>query len=153
PIFGAEINIGSVEIDDPICDKAITPYLQECKDIYHEKITNVAIEFGNNFQSESVKKISCCGIWEAKQCAIDAANKLEQCGHNISTLYQNLPADPRIRADVLDKCSEYRENSAICRPASSNSMFSLHSLISFLVITMFITICALIVAKVLKKRM
>ncbi|XP_046920597.2 uncharacterized protein LOC124500557 [Dermatophagoides farinae] len=155
PIFGAEINIGSVEINDPKCDKAITPYLQECKDIYHEKITNVALEFGSNFQTESVKKTSCCGIWEAKQCAIDAANKLNECGHNISALYASLPSDPKIRDDVFDKCSEYREHSAICRPqsSSSSSMFSLHTLICFIVITLFITVCALIVAKVLKRRM
>ncbi|KAH9517739.1 hypothetical protein DERF_008378 [Dermatophagoides farinae] len=147
PIFGAEINIGSVEINDPKCDKAITPYLQECKDIYHEKITNVALEFG-----KSVKKTSCCGIWEAKQCAIDAANKLDECGHNISALYASLPSDPKIRDDVFDKCSEYREHSAICRPqSSSSSMFSLHTLICFIVITLFITVCALICGQSIEK--
>ncbi|KAH9421130.1 hypothetical protein DERP_010069 [Dermatophagoides pteronyssinus] len=152
PSFGAEINIGSVEINDSKCDKAITPYLQECKDIYHEKLTNVALEFGNNFQTESVKKISCCGVWEAKQCAINAANKLKECGHNISSLYESLPSDPMIRADVFDRCSEYRENSAICKPHISSSMFSLHSLVYFIVITLSIMACVLIVFKVVNKQ-
>lgn len=111
------------------------------------------LKFKNDLHSESVKRVACCGIWEAKQCAIKASKELAECGSDVSKLYELLPSDPLARRDVLDRCSEYAENSAVCIPDQTSSWFSLHSLITTLVIIMSITICTLIIFKIVQKRM
>uniref|UniRef100_A0A834VFD6 Uncharacterized protein n=1 Tax=Sarcoptes scabiei TaxID=52283 RepID=A0A834VFD6_SARSC len=147
------VDLGSVEIADRDCDLIITPFLQKCKEQYHTKILNAALQTGWNFRTESVRRASCCGIWQAKQCAIDSSRSIESCSNNITTLYERLPSDPSVRIEVFDQCSEYRENSAICQDEPVATWFTLNSLVTFLVLTMLITVMILVALKLANRKL
>jgi hypothetical protein len=49
-----------------------------------------------------------------KACVAKAAEGVQECGTKVAKRYEIMPNDRAIKEEVLDKCSEYGENTPIC---------------------------------------
>ena len=147
------LNIGEILLNDfPECESWFEQYRIDCQKKYEislrsqivrrhqkylqseEKRKQMFIEEGTKLQrptkpftvernAEYIKQASCCGIWQARNCLIDAINadlnyarKVDEriCPSNLVQRFRQLPTDPAIKEDVLDYCSEYGDGSRIC---------------------------------------
>ncbi|KAF7495336.1 hypothetical protein SSS_05632 [Sarcoptes scabiei] len=139
--------IGEVDLTIwPNCSRWIGTFIELCQLQYENLLRNQILQQQilrkqNRMQSdpvqrlkfhrndEFIKRASCCGIWQAKQCMIDsialkAWKKPLDCPDDLIERYQNLPDDSNVRADVLDYCSEYSDGSLICSSIASSSIIN-----------------------------
>ena len=109
------LNLGEVDLwDSPKCETALRPYRYRCERLYRQAVNRTLHMYRMDVSTESVKRAVCCGGWEVKHCVRRAAEQIEYCGHRVASLYAQLPNENHVKTDVLDKCSEYGEYSAIC---------------------------------------
>lgn len=85
------------------------------------KLKDLAYEQNQDYY----KHASCCGMWKARKCVINAINTLPSakaalCPYDLAERYRALPVEPKDKEHMLDYCSEFREGSAICAVSWSN---------------------------------
>ncbi|XP_054162231.1 uncharacterized protein LOC128960186 [Oppia nitens] len=109
------LDLGEVDLwDNPTCESALRPLRYRCERTYKQTVNTTLHMHRMDVSTESVKRAVCCGGWLTKQCVTRAANSISVCGDKVAKLYGQLPSEAHIKHDVLDKCSEYQENSLIC---------------------------------------
>lgn len=117
------------------CEKWLNPHQDICQDRYDRlleqeyrrqlKFYGMEENFLINVESESAKRVRCCGIWQAMRCVASHVDDNfdtmpVECPLDLAHKIQSLPTDREIKSQIYNYCSEYRANSAICNSASKH---------------------------------
>jgi hypothetical protein len=109
------IDLGEVDLKDvPDCDQHLKPVKDKCENYYVRAVNETKFRLRMDINTESFRKAVCCGIWRMKACVAKAAEGIQECGTQVAKRYEIMPNDRAIKEEVLDKCSEYGENTPIC---------------------------------------
>lgn len=110
------IELGEVDLEIyPQCEELLAPLRHKCEAQYRRSVIDSIRRHNEDLRTESVRRATCCGIWRARQCVIDAAIAIKECGSRVASMYAELPTDRHTREEVADKCSEYDESAPICK--------------------------------------
>jgi hypothetical protein len=118
-IFNSELipglGLGDVNISDIFnCDNLLREQRDKCGDNYRQSVTHAMRKYNFNASLIYVKREVCCGFWKYRSCIIKAALNIWECGERAAKRYQLFSENPRIKQELLEKCSGYAQSSEMC---------------------------------------
>jgi hypothetical protein len=109
------IDLGEVDLKDVSdCDQHLRTMKDKCENYYIRAVNETKFRYWMDINTESFRKAVCCGIWRMNTCVAKAAEGIQEWETEVAKRYEVIPNDRGIKEEVLNKCSEYKENTLIC---------------------------------------